>query len=157
MCCTRLAGNTGRKNDAKNRHLRTIAQLCRAISPQLRHVSTFIYHATFSSIKPWLHVQFIACNLLHAINCTCNHGFTGTCSSCWRRRRRRFGRLSAVRCFHSLYTDVLVYMVQAVNDGIPREDTSWFPDAPDTAGSRPATRRSTRRQTGPGTYGALYC
>ena len=32
MCCTRLAGNTGRKNDAKNRHLRTIAQICRAIS-----------------------------------------------------------------------------------------------------------------------------
>jgi len=30
MCCVRLAGNTGRKNDAKNRHLRTIAQLCRA-------------------------------------------------------------------------------------------------------------------------------
>ena len=27
-------------------------------------------------IKQWLHVQFIACNLLHAINCTCNHGFT---------------------------------------------------------------------------------
>jgi len=27
-----LAGNTGRKNDAKNRHLRTIAQLCRAVS-----------------------------------------------------------------------------------------------------------------------------
>ena len=40
MCCTRLAGNTGRKNDAKNRHLRTIAQLCRAISSQLRHAST---------------------------------------------------------------------------------------------------------------------
>ena len=40
MCCTRLAGNIGRKNDAKNRHLRTIAQLCRAISSQLRHVST---------------------------------------------------------------------------------------------------------------------
>ena len=40
MCCTRLAGNEGRKNDAKNRHLRTIAQLCRAISPQLGHVST---------------------------------------------------------------------------------------------------------------------
>jgi len=32
MCCTQLAGNTGRKNDAKNRHLRTIAQLCPAIS-----------------------------------------------------------------------------------------------------------------------------
>jgi len=36
----RLAGNTGRKNDAKNRHLGTIAQLCRALSSQLRHVST---------------------------------------------------------------------------------------------------------------------
>jgi len=31
MCSTRLAENTGRKNVAKNRHLRTIAQLCRAI------------------------------------------------------------------------------------------------------------------------------
>jgi len=40
MCCTRLAGNTERKNDAKNRHLRAIAQLCPAISSQLRHVST---------------------------------------------------------------------------------------------------------------------
>ena len=39
-CCTRLAGNTGRKNDAKNRHLCTISQLCRAISSQLRHIST---------------------------------------------------------------------------------------------------------------------
>ena len=27
-CCTRLAGNAGRKNDAKNRHLGTIAQIC---------------------------------------------------------------------------------------------------------------------------------
>ena len=40
MCCMRLAGNTGCKNDAKSRHLRTIAQLCRAESSQLRHVST---------------------------------------------------------------------------------------------------------------------
>jgi len=40
MCCTWFAGNTGRKNDAKNRHLRTIAQLCRIESSQLRHVST---------------------------------------------------------------------------------------------------------------------
>jgi len=31
-CCTRLAGNTGCKNDAKNRHLGTIAQLCWAVS-----------------------------------------------------------------------------------------------------------------------------
>ena len=27
-CCTRLAENTGRKNDAKNRHLGIIAQVC---------------------------------------------------------------------------------------------------------------------------------
>ena len=36
----RLAGNTGCKKFAKNRHLGTIAQLCRAISSQLRHVLT---------------------------------------------------------------------------------------------------------------------
>ena len=40
MCGTRLAANTGRKKVAKNRHPGTIAQLCRAISSQLRHVST---------------------------------------------------------------------------------------------------------------------
>jgi len=40
MSCTRLDENTGRKNDVKNRHLRTIAQLSRAISSQLRHIST---------------------------------------------------------------------------------------------------------------------
>ena len=40
MCCKRLAGNTGRKTDAKNRPLGTIAQLCRAISSQLRQEST---------------------------------------------------------------------------------------------------------------------
>jgi len=36
----KCAGNTGRKNKAKNRHLRTIAQLSPAESSQLRHVST---------------------------------------------------------------------------------------------------------------------
>jgi len=36
----RLDENTGRKNDAKTRHLGTIAQLSRAISSQLRHVLT---------------------------------------------------------------------------------------------------------------------
>jgi len=35
MCCTRLTGHRGRKNDAKNRHLSSIAQLCWAISSQL--------------------------------------------------------------------------------------------------------------------------
>jgi len=36
----RLAANAGPKKVAKNRHLGTIGQLCRAISSQLRHVST---------------------------------------------------------------------------------------------------------------------
>ena len=36
MCCTRLAGNTG----CKKCHIGTIAQLCRAISSELRYVST---------------------------------------------------------------------------------------------------------------------
>ena len=40
MCYTRFTQNTGRKNYAKNRHLLSIAQLCRAISSQIRHVST---------------------------------------------------------------------------------------------------------------------
>jgi len=41
MCCARLAGNAGPKNSPKSRHLQgTITQLCRAISSQLRHVST---------------------------------------------------------------------------------------------------------------------
>jgi len=38
--CTRLPGNAGPKKVAKNRLLSTIAQLCRAISSQRRHVST---------------------------------------------------------------------------------------------------------------------
>ena len=40
MCCTWLAENIGRKKVASNRHLGTIAQVCCAISSQLRHVST---------------------------------------------------------------------------------------------------------------------
>jgi len=39
-CCTRLAENTGRKKSPKIRHLYTTAQLCRAISSELRHIST---------------------------------------------------------------------------------------------------------------------
>jgi len=38
--CTWLAENTGRKMSPKNRHLGTIAQLCRAIASQIRHLST---------------------------------------------------------------------------------------------------------------------
>ena len=40
MCCTWLTGNTACKNDTKNYYLCTTAQLCQAISSQLRHVST---------------------------------------------------------------------------------------------------------------------
>ena len=61
MCYTRLAGNTGRKNDGKNRHLGTIAQLCRAISSQLRHVSTIgknLLSSNISSTCPYNIVNF---------------------------------------------------------------------------------------------------
>jgi len=51
MCCTRLAGNTERKNDAKSRHLCTIAQLCQAESSQLRHVSTIEKNLLSSNIS----------------------------------------------------------------------------------------------------------
>jgi len=39
-CCTRLAENPGCKTVTESHHLRTIAQFCRAISSQLRHVLT---------------------------------------------------------------------------------------------------------------------
>jgi len=51
MSCTWLTGNTGRKNDAKNRHLSTIAQLCLAISSQLRHVLTIGKNLLSSNIS----------------------------------------------------------------------------------------------------------
>jgi len=51
MCCTRLAANTGRTKVAKNRHLGTIAQLCRAISSQLRHISTIGKNLLSSNIS----------------------------------------------------------------------------------------------------------
>jgi len=40
MCCTQLAGNAGPEKSPKVRHLGTIAQLCLAISSQLRHLSS---------------------------------------------------------------------------------------------------------------------
>jgi len=49
MCCMR---GTLEIQDAKNRHLRTIAQLCRAISSQLRHVSTTEKNLLNSNISP---------------------------------------------------------------------------------------------------------
>ena len=64
MWCTRLAGYTGHKNDAKNRHQRTIAQLSRArsISSQLKHVSTIgkknSLSSNISSTCPYNMVNF---------------------------------------------------------------------------------------------------
>ena len=61
MCCSRLAASTGRKKVAKNRHLGTIAQLCRAISSQLRHVSTIgknVLSSNLSSTCPHNMVNF---------------------------------------------------------------------------------------------------
>ena len=51
VCCTRLAGNAGPQKIAKNRHLGTIAQLCRAISSQLRHLSTIGKHFLSSNVS----------------------------------------------------------------------------------------------------------
>ena len=61
MRCMRLAANTGRKKVAKNRHLSTIAQLCRAISSQLRHISTIgkkLLSTNLSSTRPLNMVNF---------------------------------------------------------------------------------------------------
>ena len=51
MCCTRLAANAGPKKVDKNRHLGTIAQFRRAISSQLRHISTIGKKLLSSSIS----------------------------------------------------------------------------------------------------------
>jgi len=61
MCCSRLAANTGRKKVAKICHLGTISQLCRAISSQLRHVSTIgknLLSSNISSTCPHNMVNF---------------------------------------------------------------------------------------------------
>ena len=55
MCCTRLAEIQDAKITQKSRHLRTIAQLCRAISLQLRHISTIgksLLNSNISSTCP---------------------------------------------------------------------------------------------------------
>ena len=51
-CCMRLAENTGCKKSPKIRNLGTIAQLCRAISLQLRHASTIGKNWLKSNISP---------------------------------------------------------------------------------------------------------
>ena len=58
MCCTRLAANTGRKKVVKNHHLGTIQQLCRAISSQLRHVSTIGKKLVKQQYLPYMSPQY---------------------------------------------------------------------------------------------------
>jgi len=60
-CCTRLTENTVRKKSPKSRHLGTIPQLCRAITSQLRHISTIgkkILSLNISPICPHNIVNF---------------------------------------------------------------------------------------------------
>jgi len=57
-CCMRLAKNTGRRKSPKIRHLRTIAQLCRAISSQLRHVSTIEKRLVKQQYLPHMSLQY---------------------------------------------------------------------------------------------------
>jgi len=58
-CCARLDENTGCKKVAKNRHLGTIAQICRAISSQLRHVSTIGKNLLSSNISSTCHHNMV--------------------------------------------------------------------------------------------------
>jgi len=58
MCCTQLAANTGRKNDAKTHHLGTITQLCLAISLQLRHVLTVGKKLVKQQYLPHMSLQY---------------------------------------------------------------------------------------------------
>jgi len=51
MGCTRFAGNAGPKKSPNIRHLGTIAQICRAISSQLRHLSTIEKNMLSSNIS----------------------------------------------------------------------------------------------------------
>jgi len=52
MCCTRLAGNAGPKKSPKIRHLGTIAQLCRTIYSQLRHIWMIGKKVLNSNVSP---------------------------------------------------------------------------------------------------------
>jgi len=63
-CCTQLAGNA--KKSPKNRHLGTIAQLCRTISSQLRHVSTIRKILLSSNISPTCPYNIVNFGLLAA-------------------------------------------------------------------------------------------
>jgi len=57
-CCTRLAENAGRKKSPKIRHLDTIAQICRALSSQLRHASTIGKKLLKQQYLPHMSLQY---------------------------------------------------------------------------------------------------
>jgi len=63
MCCTRLAENTGCKKSPEICHLGTIALLCRAVSSQLRHVSTI--GKKLVKLQYLLHTSSPLVNLVH--------------------------------------------------------------------------------------------
>jgi len=91
MCCTRLAASTGCKKVAKNRHLGTIAQLCRAISSQLRHVSTIGKNLLSSNISSTCPHNMVNFGPLILFCCSDSSRFLQTVadSVCTTRSRRR--------------------------------------------------------------------
>jgi len=92
-CCTRLAENTGLKKVAKNHHLGTIAQLCWAISSQLRHVSTIGKTSVKQQCLPHMTSQYgelrpnSGCDLLASLGHPCKF--------------QRVSRLGSVTARHS--------------------------------------------------------
>jgi len=66
MCCTWLAGNAGPKKSPKIWHLGTIAQLRRAISSQLRHISAVGKNLLNSNISPTCPYNMVNFGLLAA-------------------------------------------------------------------------------------------
>jgi len=86
-CCTRFAEDTVRKKSPKIRHLRTIAQLCRALSLQLRHVSTIgkkLLNINISSICPH---NIVNCGPLTAEICWRVWGTPANFNASWQRYR----------------------------------------------------------------------
>jgi len=58
MCCTRLAGNAGRKKSPKICHLGTIAQICPAISSHLRRIVILFFALyKYSYLLTYLHID----------------------------------------------------------------------------------------------------
>ena len=67
MCCTRLSATAGPKKSPKIRHLGTVAQLCLAVSTQLRHASTIgKKHLLNRSISPTCPYNMVKFGLLAA-------------------------------------------------------------------------------------------